>query len=92
MVLLCNEVSHWLGASLESALYYLPFLGEYSDHKLIHLAEGQWFGLCFLLVWKPVEQTVANDFGHCNHGNDKIILYRIGDKVQYHLHNLQKKN
>ena len=26
MVLLCNDVSHWLGASLESALYHGNFL------------------------------------------------------------------
>ena len=61
MALLCNNVSHCLGASLESALLAYRTRGTH-----IQRDQNQWFGLFFCIVFR-IRVRVCIPYIHCSY-------------------------
>ena len=53
--LLCNNISHWLGASLESALYIKP--GAHNRQPIAYLYSCASYGLSFVSILQKIDHV-----------------------------------
>ena len=85
--LLCNDVSHWLGANQESALYWRP---DDTNSSWAHFTNGlrahNWnFNFCFLFFCLNIDTSDPNRSRWCT--RDVYVSYKINTyfhKIIFH--------
>ena len=77
-VLLCNDVSHWLGVSLKSALYQVCYVSRFRPSSFYYIFRSELISLCPFVTPQDVKPIdIITDIYYGDFYNWFLAEYRV---------------